>query len=144
MKFENYVCYKDKNDKIKSLGVEINSLLLNDSRTMNNSTNMVGGGKNKGKLFRANLGVPLPLLLIQEEAEKLHTMINTESNNNSPKKQLKKKSKNKKTHQPVTCVSNNLFDHLLKLQVNSTKKKKNTRKVKKKSKRKTRKAKSFF
>ena len=107
MKLENYVCYKDKYNKIQSLGVEIDSLLLNDERSFNQNNEMVGGSKNKdSKLFRANLGIPLPLLLIQEEANNLRQMLYNPSNT-FPKKKSKKKS------QPITCVSNNLFDHLM-------------------------------
>ena len=145
MKFENYVCYKDKYDKIQSLGVEINSMLLNDDRTLNNSTNMIGAGKDSTKkLFRANLGVPLSLLLIQEEAEKLSDVINDYSNTKKSDKRTNKKNKTI-VGDKITCVSNNLFDHLIDLQRNSKKNKKQSRKKKlKKKKRPTRKNMSYF
>jgi hypothetical protein len=149
MKFENYVCYKDKYDNIKSLGVEIDSILLNDERSLNNSNDMIGGGKEKNKkLFRANLGLPLPLLLIQEEAENLYNIIHNNSNTKKDdlvsNKKRKKDLKKEKTEK-ITCVSNNLFDHLIDLHINSKKNKKQSRKNKrKKSNKKTRKNKSFF
>ena len=139
MKVENYVCYKDKYDNIKSLGVEIDSILLNDKRSLNNSNDFIGGGKDKSKkLFRANLGVPLPLLLIQEEAEKIYNTIHGDSNTKQDK-QEKKNKKDKKKSEKITCVSNNLFNHLIDLQREGKKNKKQTRKNKKKNKRKTRK-----
>lgn len=147
MKFENYVCYKDKYDKIQSLGVEIDSMLLNDERSLNNSNDLVGGGKGKNKnLFRANLGVPLPLLLIQEEAENLYNILHNDSNTKKDTSNSNKKTKNKKKEtEKITCVSNNLFDHLIDLQKNSKKNKKKSRKLKlKKKKRKTRKNISLF
>ena len=149
MKFENYFCYKDKYDNIKSLGVEIDSILLNDERSLNNSNDMIGGGKEKNKkLFRANLGLPLPLLLIQEEAENLYNIIQNNSNTKKDdlvsNKKRKKDLKKEKTEK-ITCVSNNLFDHLIDLHRNSKKNKKQSRKNKrKKSNKKTRKNKSFF
>ena len=141
MKLENYVCYKDKYDKIQSLGVEIDSLLLNDERSLNNSNNMIGGGKGKNKnLFRANLGIPLPLLLIKEEADKLYNIIYDDSDTKSPKVNKKDIKKKKEKNNNIKCIGNNLFDHLIDLQRNSKKHKKQTKKRKLKlSKRKTKK-----
>ena len=95
------------------------------SVTCNNSNT------NKGdKLFRYNLGIPLPLYLIQNEGKKIEKFFNDENIDK------KTKIKDKK------CIGKSLFDDLFDLQ-KYTRKIPKTRKRKRKGKKKTRK-KSFF
>ena len=129
MDLKDYVCYKKK-DKIYSLGVEINSSLANDMNCLNYTENK-NSNTNKGdKLFRYNLGIPLPLYLIQNEGRKIEKFFNDENIDK------KTKIKDKK------CIGKSLFDDLFDLQ-KYTRKIPKTRKRKRKGKKKTRK-KSFF
>ena len=129
MDLKDYVCYKKK-DKIFSLGVEINSSLANDDKCLNYIKNKNSNTNKSDKLFRYNLGIPLPLYLIQMEGKKIENFfdnINTDT---------KTKTVSEK------CVGETLFDNLFDLQ-KYTKRIPKTRKKRKKSKRKTRK-KSLF
>ena len=103
MDLKDYVCYKKK-DKIYSLGVEINSSLANDMNCLNYTENK-NSNTNKGdKLFRYNLGIPLPLYLIQNEGKKIEKFFNDENIDK------KTKIKDKK------CIGKSLFDDLFDLQ----------------------------
>ncbi len=129
MDLKDYVCYKKK-DKIFSLGVEINSSLANDDKCLNYIKNKNSNTNKSDKLFRYNLGIPLPLYLIQMEGKKIENFfdnINTDT---------KTKTVSEK------CVGETLFDNLFDLQ-KYTKRIPKTRKKRKKSKRTTRK-KSLF
>ena len=132
MDLKDYVCYKKK-DKIFSLGVEINSSLANDDKCLNYIKNKNSNTNKSDKLFRYNLGIPLPLYLIQMEGKKIENFfdnINTDT---------KTKTVSEK------CVGETLFDNLFNLQKYTRKIPKTRKKQKKqkKAKRKTKK-KSFF
>ena len=70
MDLKDYVCYK-KDNKIFSLGVEINSSLANNDNCLNYIQNKNSNTNKSNKLFRYNLGIPLPLYLIQMEGKKI-------------------------------------------------------------------------
>lgn len=132
MELTDYVCYK-KNDKIYSLGVEINSSLANNDNCLNFIKDKKQSNTNidPKKLFRCNLGVPLPLYLIQNEANKIKDFFeNTDTNN-------------KTTANNHKCIGRTLFDNLFELQKYSRKIPKTRKKRRSKKKRKTRKLSIF-
>tara|TARA_Y100000816_G_C25668909_1_gene354665 strand:- start:157 stop:549 length:393 start_codon:yes stop_codon:yes gene_type:complete len=129
MDLKDYVCYKKK-DKIYSLGVEINSSLANDKNCLNYTENKNSNTNKSDKLFRYNLGIPLPLYLIQNEGKKIEQFFNDEKKDKKPEIKERK------------CIGQSLFDNLFDLQKYIRKIPK-TRKKRGKKKRKTRK-KSFF
>ncbi len=129
MDLKDYVCYKKK-DKIFSLGVEINSSLANDDKCLNYIKNKNSNTNKSDKLFRYNLGIPLPLYLIQMEGKKIENFFDNIDTDTKTKTVSEK------------CVGETLFDNLFDLQ-KYTKRIPKTRKKRKKSKRTTRK-KSLF
>lgn len=130
MNLTDYVCYK-KNNKIYSLGVEINSSLANDMNCLNyikdkKKTNTKGVSD---KLFRCNLGIPLPLYLIQKEGKKIENFF--------------KNDDTKEKTEECKCIGETLFDNLFELQKHVRKIPKTRKKRSSKKKKKTRKN-SFF
>jgi hypothetical protein len=125
MDLKDYVCYKKK-DKIYSLGVEINSSLANDANCLNYTENKNSNTNQNNKLFRYNLGIPLPLYLIQKERKKIEQFFGDENIDKNDKVKDKK------------CIGQTLFDNLFDLQ-KYTRKIPKTRKKRPKKRRKTRK-----
>jgi hypothetical protein len=130
MDLTDYVCYK-KNNKIYSLGVEINSSLANDTNCLNYGKNREisnNNNKNTNKLFRTNLGIPLPLYLIQNERKNLENFFKDDD------------TEEKSQPRDYKCVGETLFDNLFELQKHTRKIPKTRRKRQKsKKKKKTRK-----
>jgi hypothetical protein len=131
MDLTDYVCYKKKN-KIYSLGVEINSSLANDTNCLNYGKNREisnTNNKNTNKLFRTNLGIPLPLYLIQNERKNLENFFKDDD------------TEEKSQPRDYKCVGETLFDNLFELQKHTRKipKTRRKRQKSKKNKKKTRK-----
>ena len=131
MDLTDYVCYK-KNNKIYSLGVEINSSLANDTNCLNYGKNREisnTNNKNTNKLFRTNLGIPLPLYLIQNERKNLENFFKDDD------------TEEKSQPRDYKCVGETLFDNLFELQKHTRKipKTRRKRQKSKKKKKKTRK-----
>jgi len=131
MDLTDYVCYK-KNNKIYSLGVEINSSLANDTNCLNYGKNREisnTNNKNTNKLFRTNLGIPLPLYLIQNERKNLENFFKDDD------------TEEKSQPRDYKCVGETLFDNLFELQKHTRKipKTRRKRQKSKKNKKKTRK-----
>lgn len=132
MDLTDYVCYK-KNNKIYSLGVEINSSLANDMNCLNyikkNKKSNTNGVSDK--LFRCNLGIPLPLYLIQNEGKKIENFFKNDD------------TKEKTQPNECKCIGETLFDNLFELQKHARKIPKTRKKRSSKRKKKTRKLSIF-
>ena len=121
---KDIVICKDKTDKICSMGINI------DSELAKNDVFILNKKMNDKKLFRKNIGVPLPLFLINEQYNDILDVIDV--NGNSLRKNKKKVCKSEP-------ISDMLFDRLLSL-ANKTKiPKTKKRKLKKKGHKKTKK-----
>ena len=116
MKLDNYICYT-KDDKIYSLGMELDSHIMKEKFT--------GGAKS---FLCKKLGVPLSLFLINNKKSFFDDFVNED------KKQQKIKPKEK-----TKCITCDLFNKLINLRANPILKKKKTKKQRKKKKRKTKK-----
>jgi topoisomerase IA-like protein len=116
MKLDNYICYT-KDDKIYSLGMELDSNILQEKFT--------GGGLTKSFL-RKKLGIPLSLFLINNKKSFFDDFVNEDN--------IKKKQKIK-----PKCITYDLFNKLINLRANPILKKKKTKKHRKKKQRKTKK-----
>jgi hypothetical protein len=125
MRLDEYICYI-KNDKVNSLGMELNSELINKQYQ--------GGGRIKSFL-RKNLGVPLSLFLINNKKNIFDDFL-TEN------EEIDKKAK---TKDKAICIPGELFNKLINLRANPILKKKKTKRKKLKRKRKkTKKILSLF
>jgi hypothetical protein len=120
MRLEEYICYT-KNGKVNSLGMELNSELINKQYQ--------GGGSKS--FLRKNLGVPLSLFLINNKKNIFDDFF-TEN---------KEKAKKDK----AICIPGELFNKLIDLRTNPILKKKKTKRKKlKRKKKKTKKILSLF
>lgn len=119
--FKDIVVCTDKNNDICSMGININSEIAK-----NNPVFILNKKQNK-KNFKENLGIPVPLYLLNNEYKKLSDIINIEPD----KKSL---TKNKQKEEDATCIDNELFEKLLNLANNN--KIKNMVKTKKRKKKK--------
>lgn len=121
MKLDNYICYT-KDDKIYSLGMELDSHIMKEKFT-------TGGSKS---FLRKKLGVPLSLFLINNKKSFFDDFVNEDNKQQKvkPKEKIKEKTK---------CITCDLFNKLINLRANPVLKKKKTKKQRKKKKRKTKK-----
>ena len=130
MNMENVVICKNKSGDICSMGVPIESkLIVNDvfflnKKKKNNSLN----NKESTRIFRKNLGVPLPLFLIKKKASNILNIDNSLD--------IKKNNCDEIIE---SFVDDDLFEKLLRLAENPTNKKLKTKKNRLKKNRKTRK-----
>lgn len=130
MNMENVVICKNKSGDICSMGVPIESkLIVNDvfflnKKKKNNSLN----NKESTRIFRKNLGVPLPLFLIKNKASNILNIDNSLD--------IKKNNCDEIIE---SFVDDDLFEKLLRLAENPTNKKLKTKKNRLKKNRKTRK-----
>ena len=115
--FKDIVVCTDKNNDICSMGININSEIAK-----NNPVFILNKKQNK-KNFKENLGIPVPLYLLNNEYQKLSDIINIEPEEKSLKN-------NNEKEENVTCIDNELFEKLLSLANNN--KKRDMAKTKKK------------
>ena len=122
MKLDNYICYT-KDDKIYSLGMELDSHIMKEKFT--------GGGLTKSFL-RKNLGIPLSLFLINNKKSFFDDFVNEDNKQQKvkPKEKIKEKTK---------CITCDLFNKLINLRATPILKKKKTKKHRKKTQKKTKK-----
>lgn len=129
MDIGDIVICKNKSGDICSMGVPIESNLIDNDVFFLNKKNIVNNQKKSKNIFRKNLGIPLPLFLIKNQTDNLLNIDNSLDKKNNDSDEILE-----------SFVDNDLFEKLLKLAEKPTKKSKTRKKkLKKTNNKKTRK-----